>query len=355
MAATLLFLSTAEALSEALQLDQATHKEIAEVSKIYPFRIPQYYANLMEKENPRCPLRLQAIPSSLELAPGGEKDPLAEGGIQLTPSLIRRYPKRAVFLVSSECAMYCRFCNRKRAIGRGAAWEGSVDETLGYLDKDREISEIILSGGDPLMLPPPQLGYILDRLCAIKRIDVIRISSRLPVVFPEAIQEGHFAVLRKHAPVWFVVHTNHPREITPQFAGVVTRLREAGAVLISQTVLLRGVNDAPDTLSRLFEGLVHLGVKPYYLFQLDDVRGAQHFKVKVHAGIALMKQLRRDLSGLCMPCYALDITGGLGKVPLEHRYVRKRQGKRLIVENAAGETGVYMDDGAEPESQNDNI
>ena len=350
MSATLLFLSTAEALSEALPLDQATSKEIAEVSKIYPFRIPRYYVNLMEKDNPRCPLRLQGIPSAMELTAGGEKDPLAEGGIHLTPSLIKRYPKRAVFLVSSECAMYCRFCNRKRAIGRGAAWDGSVEETLSYLDSDREISEVILSGGDPLMLPPARLAHILDRLRANTRIRVIRVSSRLPVVSPQAIQEGHFEALRKHAPVWFVIHTNHPREITPEFAGVVAGLREAGAVLISQTVLLRGVNDSPDTLARLFEGLVRLGVKPYYLFQLDDVQGAQHFKVKVRAGIALMKELRRGVSGLCMPYYALDITGGLGKVPLEHRYVRKREGNRLIVENPAGERGVYVDDGGEPES-----
>ena len=351
MSATLLFLSTAEALSEALLLDQATSKEIAEVSKIYPFRIPQYYINLMEKENPRCPVRLQAVPSASELRPGGEKDPLAEGGIHLTPSLIKRYPKRAVFLVSSECAMYCRFCNRKRAIGRGAAWEASAEETLRRLDSDREVSEVILSGGDPLMLPPAHFAYILDRLRANRRIHVIRVSSRLPVVFPGAIQEGHFEALRKHAPIWCIIHTNHPREITPEFAGVAARFREAGAALVSQTVLLRGVNDSPYILARLFEGLVRLGVKPYYLFQLDDVEGAQHFKVKVRAGMALMKELRRSVSGLCMPHYALDITGGLGKVPLEHGYVRKRQGTRLTVENTAGDTGVYMDDGAYPNSK----
>ena len=159
MSTALLFLSTSEALSEILSLDQSARKEIDEVSETYPFRIPQFYADLMEKDNPSCPLMLQAVPSAMELRRGGSPDPLAEGGIQITPALIKRYPKRAVFLVSSECAMYCRFCNRKRAVGKGHAWEESVEETLRYLDNDREISEVILSGGDPLMLPPAHLAY----------------------------------------------------------------------------------------------------------------------------------------------------------------------------------------------------
>jgi lysine 2,3-aminomutase len=351
VSATLLFLSTSDALSGILPLDQSARKEIDAVSESYPFRIPQYYANLMEKDNPFCPLRLQAVPSAMELRGGGKLDPLAEGGIQITPSLIKRYPKRAVFLVSSECAMYCRFCNRKRAVGKGHVWEESVEETLRYLDNDREISEVILSGGDPLMLPPVRLAYILDRLRSNRHIHVVRISTRLPVVFPQGIRQDHFVAIRKHAPIWVITHTNHPRELTPEFGDAVAGLREAGAVLISQTVLLRGINDCPHILSELFERLVCLGVKPYYLFQLDDVQGAQHFKVKVSVGMALMRELRMSLSGLCIPQYALDITGGLGKVPLEHKYVRKKEGRRLVVENPAGERGAYLDDGGDRNSK----
>ncbi len=342
---TLPFLSSAEALSKLLPLDHATRKEIDEVAAIYPFRIPRFYANLIERDNPLCPLRLQAVPSAAELQSGGETDPLAEGGIQITPSLIKRYPKRAVFLVSSECAMYCRFCNRKRAVGKGRVWEESVEETLQYLETDREISEVILSGGDPLMLPTSRVAEILDRLTANRHIHVIRLSTRMPVVFPEEIRQGHVAALRKHAPIWIVIHTNHPKEITSEFAEIVRMLRGAGAVLVSHTVLLRGINDSVPILSQLFERLVRLGVKPYYLFQLDDVQGAQHFKVRVRAGMALMRDLRNSVSGLCMPQYALDITGGLGKVPLEYKYVRKREGGRLVVESPTGKTGVYLDDG----------
>ncbi len=299
----------------------------------------------MDRENPLCPIRLQAIPSVQELQTGGGPDPLSEAAIGVTPSFLKRYPRRGVFLVSSECAMYCRFCNRKRAVGKGRSWEESIEETFRYLEKDEEISEVILSGGDPFMLPPTRLACILERLRSIKRIDVLRISTRFPVVFPEGVHREHVKTIRRHAPVWLIIHINHPKEVTSEFAEVVAMLRKAGAVLISQTVLLRGINDCAHVLAGLFQRLVGLGVKPYYLFQLDDVQGAQHFKVRLSTGMALMKQLRRDMSGLCIPQYALDITGGLGKVPLESSYTGKRKGKNLVLQNADGDKGEYRDDG----------
>jgi lysine 2,3-aminomutase len=195
------------------------------------------------------------------------------------------------------------------------------------------------------MLAPARLAYILERLRSNKQIHVVRISTRFPVVFPEGMQQEHLKAIRKCAPIWVIVHINHPKEVTSQFAEVVAMLRDGGAVLISQTVLLRDVNDCPHILSGLFERLVRLGVKPYYLFQLDDAQGAQHFKVRLSAGMGLMRELRRSLSGLCIPQYALDITGGVGKVPLEPTYVVKRKGNSLVLRNPAGETGMYRDDG----------
>ena len=346
------FISSVQELSNILPLQESEKKEIEKVAQVYPFRIPGFYAALMDRENPACPIRLQAVPSVQELKAGGVPDPLGEAGIGVTPSFLKRYPRRGVFLVSSECAMYCRFCNRKRAVGKGHAWEESTEETFRYLEKDEEISEVILSGGDPLMLAPARLAYILERLRSIKRIDVVRISTRFPVVFPEGVQREHLKAIRKHAPIWLIIHINHPKEVTSQFAEVVGMLRKAGAVLISQTVLLRGVNDCPHILSGLFRRLVRLGVKPYYLFQLDDAQGAQHFKVRLSAGVALMRELREIISGLCIPQYALDITGGVGKVPLEPSYVGKRKGKSLVLRNPAGEKGAYRDDGRKSRCNN---
>lgn len=341
------FVSTARQLSRLVPLTESERREIDLVSKTYPFRIPPFYANLIDRGNHGCPVRLQALPTLAELESAGREDPLAEGEIGVTPSFLTRYPGRGVFLVSSQCAMYCRFCNRKRSVGRGPRWEESTERTLSYLGGAREINEVILSGGDPLMLGAARLTYILDRLRSQRHIRVIRISTRMPVVFPEGVVDEYRKAFRKYGPIWLVIHINHPKEVTPEFREVVARLREAGVLLVSQTVLLRGVNDCSHVLGALFQALVQNGVKPYYLFQLDDVSGAQHFKVKLCSGIGLMRTLRRDISGLCIPHYALDITGGLGKVPLDYPYLKKRKGKALLLENAAGTSGTYIDDGKE--------
>ncbi len=303
----------------------------------------------MEKENPRCPIRRQAVPAIEELSGGGGPDPLDERGASVTSSFIKRYPKRGVFLVNAECAMYCRFCNRRRLVGKG--WDPAQyrEETLQYLERSDEIEEVIISGGDPFMLSGEELGYILARLRRIPRIKTIRASSRVPLVFPEGMSGRHFAALKKASPVWIVIHINHPREISSEFVEVIKNLRRSGAVIVSQTVLLRGVNDCPHVMARLVEGLVSCGIKPYYLFQLDEVRGAQHFKVRLSRGIEIMRYLREHCSGLAIPHYALDITGGLGKVPVDHTYIRDREGSSVILEGLSGRTGLYHDDGGKSE------
>jgi len=339
-------LSDFEGLSGFISLDSRSKSEIEEVSCRYPFRVPEFYAGLMERENPLCALRLQGVPSARELEPGGVEDPLGEGRIAVTPSFLTRYPGRGVFLVTAQCAMYCRFCNRRRMVGRGYAPEASREETLAYLEQSRDIREVIVSGGDPLTLPPAELDYILARLREMEHIATIRLSTRMPVVFPEAALP-HRAAVKKHGPLWLVIHINHPREISPEFIAVVRAMQEARASVVSQTVLLRGVNDCRHILARLFERLVALGVKPYYLFQLDDVMGATHFKVRLETGMALMRALRASASGLAIPHYALDITDGRGKIPLEKGFLKKRKGKQVFMENFSGEEGVYMDNGEE--------
>ncbi len=339
-------ISDVESLSGLISLDGESAGEIGRVSEVYPFRVPRFYGGLMERENPFCPIRLQAVPTAAELEGRGVTDPLGEGRISVTPSFLKRYPGRGVFLVTAECAMYCRFCNRRRLVGRGFRPQNSREETLDYLEKCDEIREVIISGGDPLTLRPAELEYVLGRLRKIERIAVIRVSTRVPVVFPEGL-ERHRRAIKRHGPLWFIIHINHPREVTPEFGDAVKTLREAGAVIISQTVLLRRVNDCRHVLALLFEKLVGLGVKPYYLFQLDDVVGATHFKVRLETGIGIMRALRQSASGLCVPRYALDITGGLGKIPLENGYIRGRDGQRVFMENLYGEQGSYADDGKE--------
>ena len=344
---TLPFIDNVHDLAEALALDERLKAEISRVSLIYPLRISSHYLSLIDKEGPSvCPVGRQALPSAEELADTGEVDPLNEKESLKTPVFIKRYPGRGVFLVSAECAMYCRFCNRRRLVGKG--WNPALfrEETLDYLEEDGEIQEVILSGGDPFMLPSEELAYVLGRLKGMGK-RTVRISTRMPVVAPERLSGDYYEALDRWSPLWVVIHINHPAEITTAFVEAVRSFRKAGASLVSQTVLLRGVNDCPHILGRLFEELVSHGVKPYYLFQFDEVKGACHFKVRIDKAIDIMRTLRKTVTGLAVPHLALDITGGLGKVPLDYRYIKERRGGAIEVESPLGGLGTYADDGEE--------
>lgn len=316
-------------------------------------KVPLFYLNLMDKANPSCPIRQQAVPSYLEMDNNGEEDPLGEKGVSVTPALLKRHSNRAVLLVTSQCAMYCRFCNRKRLVGKDWHPESYRAESINRIKEDPHLKEIILSGGDPFMLASDELGHILTELRGMRKIEIIRISTRMPVVFPEGFTKGHLQELKRHGPLWIVIHINHPKEISPEFLELVRKIRETGNMLISQTVLLRNINDCPHVLLKLFHMLVAAGIKPYYLFQLDEVKGAAHFKVRLEKGIKIMRVLREKGSGLAMPQYALDITGGLGKIPLDYVYVKGRdKDGRVQVENTSGRAGVYCDDGTESACMN---
>ncbi|MBA4418330.1 MAG: hypothetical protein C0392_10540 [Syntrophus sp. (in: bacteria)] len=344
--ATLPFIESVEAVSRFIPLGQPIKDAIHKVSQIYPFRITQFYVSLIDKANPSCGIGRQSIPSFEEFDETGENDPLNEGAHMITPALIQKYPGRAVFMVNAECAMYCRFCNRRRMVGRGWNPGQFREETLTYLENDTTIGEVIISGGDPFMLPPEELAYILSRLRGMGK-KILRISSRMPVVYPEGLTEDHYKAIDDNSPLWIVFHINHPKEISPEFIEVVKRLRQAGAMLVSQTVLLRNVNDCPHILSLLFEGLVVQGVKPYYLFQLDEAKGVSHFKVRLKTGIEIMRSLRKTISGLAMPQYALDIPGGSGKVPVDYQYIQGKEHDRILIESPLAGFGTYMDNGME--------
>ena len=341
------FVKTPQVLSRYIALDKTSIDTLEEIGRSRRMSIPAHYLGLMEQDNPACPIRMQAVPSPEELEGPGGNDPLGENEFSVTPALVRRHADRAVFLVSSRCAMYCRFCNRKRLVGSDWDPETYREDSLRFIGNHPELREIILSGGDPFMLNADALEEILGRLRAMDHIEIIRISTRMPLVFPDGFTEGHLRAIRRHAPLWIVIHINHPKEISAAFLDLVKKIRETGNMLVSQTVLLRRVNDCPHVLSRLFHRLVSIGVKPYYLFQLDDVTGASHFKVRLDKGIEIMRTLRKNLSGLALPQYIIDIPGGLGKIPIDNPYVKGKEGESIMVESAEGRKGVYCDDGKE--------
>ncbi|MCS7281630.1 MAG: KamA family radical SAM protein [Desulfobacterota bacterium] len=316
------------------------------VENLFPMKVPEFYLKLMDLNDPGCPIRRQAIPQVDELDCSGHVDPLGEKNFSLTKSLLKKYPKRAVFLVTSECAMFCRFCNRKRFVGKGIRFEDSWEESFSEMERLEDLEEVILSGGDPLVEDVERLKYVLGRIQKIKRIKIVRISTRVPVVDPETISRELIELLKKFAPLWMIVHINHPREVTQEFKTVVRELAGCGLPILSQTVLLRGVNDCARILIDLFQELVSLGVKPYYLFQLDEVIGARHFKVKIEHGIKIYETLKRLSSGLAIPSYVVDLSGGLGKVPVKEGMLG-REGDTVFFRTFDGNVGSYLDDAKE--------
>jgi len=293
------------------------------VHTIYPLRVSAYYLDLIKKTG--LPLWSQAVPDIRELTDTvGLIDPLDEENLSPVPCLVHKYPDRALFLVSSECAMYCRFCTRKRKVGKPEMVinEATIAAGLDYLRRTPTISDVLVSGGDPLMLSVARLEHILKSLRAIPSIATIRIGTRIPCTLPMRVTPKLVAMLKKYHPLYINTHFNHPAEITPEAEQACTRLADAGIPLGCQTVLLRGVNDSPEILRELLYHLVRIRVKPYYLFQADLTKGTSHFRTTIDSGLALMRQLIGHVSGLAVPTYSLDAPGGGGKIPLTPDYIK---------------------------------
>lgn len=257
---------------------------------------------------------------------------------------MHKYPDRALFLVSNTCAMYCRFCTRKRMVGTARMEINSKTLSAGYkyIRLHPEIKEVLISGGDPLLLTDKQIGDILDNLRKIPSVEIIRIGTRVPSVLPMRITPKLVSILRKYHPLYINTHFNHPHEITPEAALACQRLADAGIPLGCQTVLLKGVNDDRDTLLQLMRGLLRIRVKPYYLFQADLTRGTNHFRTPVQAGIDIMRQLYGHISGMAIPTFALDAPGGKGKIPLTPQYILEQK-ETLVFENCHGDVCIYPD------------
>jgi lysine 2,3-aminomutase len=291
------------------------------VAKSYPFSITPYYLSLIDRENDQDPIRRQCFPDPREVrySVGCEEDPLEEHQHMPVPGLIHRYPDRCLILATHTCAVYCRHCNRKRLWGHKPTvpLKAYFQPIFDYIARTSAIREVILSGGDPLTLADDTLQWLLESLRAIPHVDIIRIGTRIPVVLPMRITQKLSDLLHRYQPLWLNTQFNHPREITPEAAAACEKLLSAGIPISNQSVLLKGVNDDYDTMRDLLYGLQKISVRPYYLFQCDPVKGADHFRVEIWKGMAIMEKLWSNISGLCVPRYVLDVPGARGKIPLQ--------------------------------------
>jgi len=319
---------------------------LCEVAERYPMRINPYYLGLIREVGD--PIWKQAMPDALELQDKVcHVDPLNEEDQSPVPNLVHRYPDRVLFIISSTCAMYCRFCTRKRKVGCAdmAISKDTISEGINYISQHPEIRDVILSGGDPLLRSDESLDNILSRLRAIPHVEIIRIGTRIPVVLPQRITANLVRVLKRYHPLYLNTHFNHPDEITPLAAEACARLANVGIPLGNQTVLMRGVNDDPLVMRRLMQKLLAIRVRPYYIYQADLVQGTDHFRTSVEEGLEVIRALRGHTSGMAVPAYVIDAPGGGGKIPLLPDYLQQL-GSDVVLKNYKGETYHYAN--AEP-------
>lgn len=339
---------TAEGLARALDLlpEELEGARAAERAG-FPIAVTPYYLNLCDREDPTCAIRRQVVPriDEAHVVPGDLRDPLGEEAHEVAPELVQRYPDRALLLVSDRCAVYCRFCTRSRMVGNGGGPRSleRLEPALSYLRNHPEVTDVILSGGDPLTMATSRLAAIVQAVRSIDSVQTIRLATRVPVTLPQRITDELVAALRPYHPLWVMTHFNHPRELTQEAIAACARLLDAGFPINNQTVLLRGINDDPAVLSELFRSLVRARVRPYYLLQADPVRGTSHLRTPVQTGIDIMEQLQGRLSGIALPKLILDAPGGYGKVPIGPNYVVSRGGGVTRVRTARGVEVDYID------------
>jgi len=318
--------------------------EVRRVAAQFQVALTENIAGLIDPADPADPIAAQFVPSEAELAVADEErdDPIGDERWSPVPGIVHRYPDRVLLKPSLVCPVYCRFCFRREQIGaRGAVLgKAALDRAYAYIRERPEIWEVVVTGGDPLLLSPRRVASLVRRLAAIDHVQVIRFHTRVPIVDPSRIGAALVRALDAEKAVYVVLHANHPRELTAAAKGAVRRLTRAGIPVLSQSVLLRGVNDDPDVLERLFRDLVAMRVKPYYLHHPDLAAGTARFRGSLGEGQALVRELRRRASGLCQPTYVLDIPGGYGKVPVGPTYAR-RDGAGWSVEDGAGTRHRY--------------
>jgi len=337
-----------------LTLSPGDRAELEKTADQFPVSVTPYYLSLIDTGNlENDPIYKQALPSPLELvmSKADMADPLHEDRDSPAPGITHRYPDRVLFLVSGVCSMYCRHCTRKRRVGDQdqIPSQEEMRKGLDYIRRTPQIRDVLLSGGDPLMLSDARLDWILGQLRSIPHVEVIRIGSRMPVVLPYRITDDLVAMLKKHHPLWLNTHFNHPREVTASAKAALARLADAGIPLGNQSVLLAGVNDCPRIMRALVHKLVANRVRPYYLYQCDLSEGLSHFRTPVGKGIEILESLIGHTSGFCVPRYVIDAPGGGGKIPVMPNYLISWSTNKVVLRNYEGVITTYKEpDSYEP-------
>ena len=332
-------------LEKVVELSDQKKENLSKTLAKFKMAITPYYAALMDKKDKNCPVRMLAVPAVNELfvAPSDLDDPLHEDVDSPVPGLTHRYPDRALLLVTHECSMYCRHCTRRRIVGdvdENMA-KGHLEKAFEYIRNTSEIRDVIISGGDPLILSDQKIDYILSELRKIEHVEIIRIGSRMPVVLPQRITEEFCEIIKKHHPVYINTHFNHPKEITEDAKIACEKLANAGVNLGNQSVLLKGVNDCPNIMKKLSHELLKIRVRPYYIYQCDLSEVISHFRTKVSKGIEIIENLRGHTSGLAVPTFVVDAPGGGGKIPVMPNYLISQNKKKVVLRNYESVVATY--------------
>jgi lysine 2,3-aminomutase len=337
-------INTPEEFEKVIPLTDSERKALS-ASHLFRVDITPYFISLIDPSDPDDPVRKQVVPTSAEMVPFTSmmEDSLSEDRHSPVPGLVHRYPDRVLMLVTTQCATYCRYCTRSRIVGDPAATfsREEFEMQLGYLKSTPQVRDVLLSGGDPLVLAPRILEEILSRLREIPHIEIIRIGSRVPVFLPMRVTAKLTDMLQKYHPLWINIHVNHPNEITAELAEACDRMTRAGIPLGNQTVLLAGVNDNVHIQRELVQKLVRIRVRPYYLYQCDLVEGAGHFRTPVAKGIEIMEGLRGHTSGFAVHQYIIDAPGGGGKIPVSPNYMLSMSDHKIVLRNYEGFITTY--------------
>lgn len=340
-------IETLEQLKKYIKLTTEEENGVKESLKTLRMAITPYYLSLIDQSNPNCPVRKQAIPTHAETHHSAADllDPLHEDGDSPAPGLTHRYPDRVLLLVTDMCSMYCRHCTRRRFAGQtdSSSSQDDISKAIDYIARTPQVRDVLLSGGDALMISDSRLESIISRLREIPHVEIIRIGTRTPVVCPQRITDDLVNMLKKYHPIWLNTHFNHPQEVTEESIAACERMANAGIPLGNQSVLLRGVNDCVPTMKKLVQQLVKMRVRPYYIYQCDLSMGLEHFRTPVSKGIEIIENLRGHTSGYAVPTFVVDAPGGGGKTPVMPNYVISQGPHKVILRNFEGVITTYSE------------
>jgi lysine 2,3-aminomutase len=340
-------IETLEDLKKYVTLTPEEEEGVKKTLQTLRMAITPYYISLIDPNNPDCPVRKQAVPTGKETyqSPADLLDPLHEDEDSPTPGLTHRYPDRVLMLITDMCSMYCRHCTRRRFAGQkdDESPADKIEKCIEYVERTPTVRDVLLSGGDALMVSDEKLEYIISRLRAIPHVEIIRIGSRTPVVCPQRITDDLVNMLKKYHPIWLNTHFNHPNEVTEESAAACAKLANAGIPLGNQSVLLRGVNDCVNVMKRLVHALVKMRVRPYYIYQCDLSMGLEHFRTPVSKGIEIIEGLRGHTSGYAVPTFVVDAPGGGGKTPVMPQYVVSQSPGKVVLRNFEGVITTYTE------------